>query len=111
MCRIAGAVAYGLLLAFCPIVIGSGVVVVVVVVVRNKVRQSYISRTVLPRITKFYTHLHTHRVYNHTGHDVTRYFQSEVMDVRKTADNGSERLSDRMAAAKIGIFLKVARLR
>ena len=38
--------------------------VVVVVVVRNKVSQSYISRTVWLTITKFYRNLHTHRVYN-----------------------------------------------
>ena len=42
-------------------------------------RQSYISRTVWPRITKFYTNLHTGRVYNHTGYDVTSYFWSEVI--------------------------------
>ena len=31
-----------------------------------------------PRITKFYTNLHTLRVYNQTGHDVTKYFRSEA---------------------------------
>ena len=36
-----------------------------------KVRQSYISRTVWPRIIKFCMNLHTRRVYNHTGYDVT----------------------------------------
>ena len=37
------------------------------------------------------------------------YFRLEVIGVRKTAENGSERLSDRMAAAKIPIFLNVVR--
>ena len=60
--------------AFCPIVIGSGVVVVV----RNKVRQSFVLRTVWLRIIKFYRNLHTRRVYNHTGYDVTKYFRSEA---------------------------------
>ena len=50
-------------------------------------RKSYISGTVQPRITKFYTILHTHRVDNHTGYDVTICFRSEVIDVRKRADN------------------------
>ena len=37
----------------------AGIIVVVVVVVHNKVRHSYIWRTVVPRITKFYRNLHT----------------------------------------------------
>ena len=46
-------------------------------------------RTVWPRITKVYAKLHTDRVYNphRTGHDVTTYFWSAVIDVRKTAEN------------------------
>ena len=51
--------------------------------------------------------LHTRRVYNHTGYDYTMYFRSEVIGVRKTADNGWERSTD--VAAKIAIFLKVVR--
>ena len=31
--------------------------------------------------------LHTSRVYNHTGYDVTMYFRSGVIDVRKRAEN------------------------
>ena len=68
----------------------SACVVVVVYVVRNKVRQSYISRTVRPRIIKFCANLCTRLVHNHTGYDVTMYFRSEVIEHRKTADNGSE---------------------
>ena len=33
--------------------------------------------------------LHTRRVYNHTRYGVTKYFRSEVIDVRKTAENDS----------------------
>ena len=47
--------------------------------VLHKVRQSYISRTVWPCITNFYT--------NHAGEDVTSYFCLEVIQVRKTAEN------------------------
>ena len=42
-------------------------------------RQSCISRTVRPRITKFYTNLQIRRIYNHTGYDFTSYFRSEVI--------------------------------
>ena len=48
-----------------------------------KARQSYISRMVWPRITKFDVRLHARPVYNHTGNDVTMYFWSEVIEVRK----------------------------
>ena len=65
----------------CPCVTYAGVVVVVAV--RHKVRQSYISRTVWPRLTKFGMILHTGWIYNPTGNDVTIYFRSEVIDVRK----------------------------
>ena len=65
------------LAAFCSIVIGS--------VDRRrrrcrsyKVRQSYISRTFRPVITKLYKNLHTRQIYNHTGYDVTNYFRSEA---------------------------------
>ena len=85
---------------------------VVVVVVRRKVRQSYISRTDWPGIAKFYKSLHivytrfkilialcvywnkfihskfkTGGVYKDNGYDVTIYFRSEVIGVRKTAEN------------------------
>ena len=43
-----------------------------------KVRQSYISRTVWPRIIQFYTNLHTRRFYNRARYDITNYFQSEA---------------------------------
>ena len=43
--------------------------------VRNKVRQSYTSRTVWTRITEFYTGIHTGRLYNLAGYDVTGYFR------------------------------------
>ena len=61
--------------------------VVVVVAVRNKVRLSYISRTVCSKITTFYVKIHNRRAYNHTGYDVTTYFRSAVIDVRKRAEN------------------------
>ena len=35
----------------------------------------------------FYGNLHTRRIYNHTGYDVTIYFWSEVIDVRERAEN------------------------
>ena len=41
-------------------------------------KQSYISRTVWPRIIKFYANLHIRRFYNRAGYDVTTYFRSEV---------------------------------
>ena len=56
---------------------------IVVVVVRHRVRQSCISRTVCPRINKFYTTLHTRRVYKTTGYDVTDYFRSEAAPKKK----------------------------
>ena len=52
-----------------------------------KVRQSYISRMVLPRITKFYTNFHTRRFYKRAGYVTTMYFRSEVIDVRKRDEN------------------------
>ena len=33
--------------------------------------------------------LHTHRVYNHTGYDVTDYFWLAVIEVKKTFENAS----------------------
>ena len=42
----------------------------------------------LPRIAKFYTNVHTGRVYKHTGYDVTIYFRLAVMEVlKKTVEN------------------------
>ena len=43
-----------------------------------KVRQSYISGTVLPRITKFYRHIHAGLPIICTGHNVTNYFRSKA---------------------------------
>ena len=31
--------------------------------------------------------LHTSQIYNYTGHDITMRFRSEVIDVRKRAEN------------------------
>ena len=59
----------------------------VVVAVRQKVRLSYISITVWPRITTFYKNRHTGRIYKSTGQTVTVPFMSEVISVRKTAEN------------------------
>ena len=52
----------------------AGGVVVVVIVVRHKVRQSYVSTTVWPTITKFCANLYTGLVFNHTGYDVNIFF-------------------------------------
>ena len=52
-----------------------------------KMRQSYISKTVWPRITKFYVNIRSRQIYNQTWYDVTMYFRSEVIDVRKRAVN------------------------
>ena len=41
--------------------------------------QSYFSRTVWPRNTKFHTNLYTDTVHTYTGYDVANYFQSEVI--------------------------------
>ena len=77
-------------------------------------RQSYISRTVWPTIIKFCENLHTCRLYNHTGYDVTLYFRSEVIGVRKTADNGSERFvrrrKNRNFPKSLPIAIKLCRL-
>ena len=47
------------------------------------------SRTVWPRITKFYTDIHTGSLYGHTGYDVTSYFRSEVIPKKKTVKNAA----------------------
>ena len=47
--------------------------------VRHEISSSNISKTVRPRITKFYGDIHTDIVYSHTGYDVIIYFQSEVI--------------------------------
>ena len=60
-----------------------------VVVVRHKVRQSYIIRTVRPRIAKFYRSLHNRRDYNHTGYDVTDYFRLSVIEVQRSVKNST----------------------
>ena len=40
-------------------------------------------------MTKVYANLHFGRVYNRTGYDVTIYYWSEVIDVRKAAENAA----------------------
>ena len=45
----------------------------------HEVRQSYVLRTVSPRITKFYTDIHASLLYTHTGYDLIKYFMSEVI--------------------------------
>ena len=67
---------YSVFTALCPYVI-TGVVVL------HKVRQSYISRTVWPRVSKFYMNLHNHtgQVYSRARYDVNNYFLSEVINV------------------------------
>ena len=73
---------------------------VVVVVVRNKVRQSYNSRTVCPRITMLYRHGRAHLPYTCTGYDVTRYFRSAAkcnyILAKSDAENGSGRPKSRI---------------
>ena len=49
------------------------------VFVRREISPSNISRTVWPRITKFYTDIYTDIVYSPTGHRVIIYFRSEVI--------------------------------
>ena len=49
------------------------------VVVHHRVRQSYISRTFWPRITKFDMEFHTDLLCSHTRHDMTNYFRAEVI--------------------------------
>ena len=56
-------------------------------VVHYKVCGSYISRPVWPRISKFYMDIHTDLVFSHAKYDVTSYFQSVFIEVRKTAEN------------------------
>ena len=60
-----------------------------VVVVRHKLRQYYISRKVPPGTNKLYRNLHTGRFYNYTGHDVTDYFRLAVIEVQRTVENAA----------------------
>ena len=46
--------------------------------VRHEISFSNISKTVCPRIIKFYVNIHTDIVYIRTGYDIIIYFQSEV---------------------------------
>ena len=48
-------------------------------VVQHKERQSYISRTVCPRINKFYVDIYTGLLYIHNGYDATNCFQSDFI--------------------------------
>ena len=50
-----------------------------VVVVRHKLSGLIVSRMVRPRITKYYTYIHTDMVYSNNGYDVTDYLHSEVI--------------------------------
>ena len=43
-----------------------------------KVRQSYLSRTVWPRIAKFYRHIHAELPDIYTGYDVTNYYSKNA---------------------------------
>ena len=70
-----------------PALLSQGPLAGVLIVVRNKVRQSCISRTVWPRIAKLYRNLYTCRVCDRTGYDITTYFRPEVIDVRKRDEN------------------------
>ena len=45
-------------------------------IVRHETSSSNISKTVRPRIAKFYVNIHTDIVYSHTGYDVIIYFRS-----------------------------------
>ena len=54
---------------------------------RHKVRQSYVSRTVWHRISKFYTDIQTEVLYSHTRYDVTSCFRSAFIEVRKMLEN------------------------
>ena len=47
--------------------------------VRHEISPSNISRTVCPRITKFYTDFHTDIVHSCTGYDLIIYFWLEVI--------------------------------
>ena len=52
-------------------------------VISTKVRQSYISRTVWPRITKLDAYIHTDVLNSHTGHDITGYSGWQLMPPRR----------------------------
>ena len=59
------------------------------------------------RITKYCTNVRTDLLYNHTGHDVTNYFQSEVIErktVEITASDGFGWNLSRMVLVRITIF-------
>ena len=60
-------------MAFLPHVFGFDLLV------RHEISPSNISRTVLPRMTKFHTDIHTDIVYSHTAQDSIIYFRSEVI--------------------------------
>ena len=47
--------------------------------VRHEISSWNIWKTIWPRITKFYRHIHTDILYSHTGYDVTIYFRSEAI--------------------------------
>ena len=75
--------------------------------VRHKVKQSYSSRMVCPRINKFYSDIHTDLLYISTVYDVTIYFRSEVIAIQivENADSyGCGRNFSRMLCARITKF-------
>ena len=51
-------------------------------VVHHKESGSNISKTVWPRITKFYRGIRTGTLFSHTEYDVTTYFRSEVIAIK-----------------------------
>ena len=53
---------------------------------------SHISQERFHLKSLYCANLHTGRVYNHTGYNVTIYFRSKVIDVRKMAENAHRRL-------------------
>ena len=82
-----------------------GIVVVVVVIVRHKVGQSYISRTFRPKINKFYRNLQAVWLYLRTGYDVTDYFRLAVIEVQKRS-TASLLYVSRTIRGKITLFLE-----
>ena len=50
-------------------------------------KESNISTTVYTTLIKCCTDIHADLVYSRTGYDVTRYFRSAFVEVRKTAEN------------------------
>ena len=47
--------------------------------VRREINSSNMSKTIWPRITKFYRDIHTNIVYSHTGYEAIIYFRSKII--------------------------------